>query len=67
MRLVKQAGIIGLRLCAPVTGPGVMIRSVARDSAAAAAGLHIGDRILAINSKHCEPGQYEPLMTSDDL
>jgi len=59
VRLVKQAGVIGLRLCAPVNGPGVMIRSVARDSAAAAAGLHIGDRILAINSQHCEPGQHE--------
>lgn len=53
VRLVKQAGISGLTLCAPIIGTGVLVQSVQRDTAATAAGLHVGDRILAVNGQRC--------------
>ena len=59
VRVLKQAGVSGLTLSAPVNGPGVLVHGVTRDSAAAVAGLHVGDRVLAINSRHCDPGQHE--------
>lgn len=53
VRLMKQAGISGLTLCAPEIGTGVLVQSVLRDSAAHAAGLLVGDRILAVNGQRC--------------
>jgi S1-C subfamily serine protease len=59
-RLIKRAGISGLTLCAPVDGgAGVLVQSVARDSAAADAGLNPGDRILAVNGQRCRSGTHE--------
>ena len=59
VRMVKQAGISGLTLTAPVSGSGVLVHSIVRDSAATACGLHVGDRILAINSRLCEKNEHE--------
>ena len=61
VRLVKQSGLSGLTLCAPDTssasgaalGQGVIVQSVGRDSAASAAGLNPGDRVLAVNGQRC--------------
>lgn len=49
VRVQKIAGLSGLTLVAPSLGPGVLISDVARDSAASNVGLHVGDRVLAIN------------------
>jgi len=55
VKIVKHAGVAGLVCCSPSRGPGVLVSSVAKDGAAAEAGLHIGDRLLAINNevRHC--------------
>jgi len=53
LRMIKQGGVSGLTLCAPSAGTGVLVYSIAPHSAAAVAGLNVGDRVLAINSVHC--------------
>lgn len=54
VRLIKQAGISGITLSATPDGfAGVLVSAVTRDSAAAAAGLHVGDRVLAVNGTRC--------------
>ena len=54
VRLIKQAGISGITLSATPDGfVGVLVSAVTRDSAAAAAGLHVGDRVLAVNGTRC--------------
>jgi len=53
IRMIKQGGVSGVTLCAPAAGAGVLVQSVAPHSAAATAGLNVGDRVLAINSVHC--------------
>jgi len=59
VKIVKHAGVAGLVCCSPSRGPGVLVSSVAKDGAAAEAGLHIGDRLLAINNEVITHGDHE--------
>jgi len=51
VKMAKHAGMAGLVCCRPTNGPGMILSSVTKESPAAEAGLHVGDRILAVNNE----------------
>ena len=58
-RIVKHAGVAGLSACSPARGPGVLVSGLTRDGAAHEAGLHIGDRLLAVNGEALLDNDHE--------
>ena len=58
-RIIKHAGVAGLTACTPARGPGVLVSGLVRDGAAHEAGLHIGDRILAVNGEALLDSDHE--------
>jgi len=56
VRVVKRSGIAGMQLSTPAFGPGVIVSSLQAEGPGVAAGLHVGDRIVAIHGQVCNQG-----------
>ena len=51
VRVAKHAGVVGFTCATPTGGAGVLVTGLTGGGAADEAGIHIGDRILAISSQ----------------